>query len=211
MDRTWIVLGERVGLTALMREEFIARWDTYNDPSLGMLLTHPTTPASPTAPTKAPVTREDREAVWEYVCSPSVRGFEIRAAEDQRFIGECSLSGITWPSGCAEIAVAVIDPADRGRGLGSEAVTLLVAYAFDGLGLHRVTMRYLAANEAAVRAIANRADSAGARVVGVEREAAWAYGSHQDCVLLEVLATDFPPHPATAHLREAPARVELPG
>jgi RimJ/RimL family protein N-acetyltransferase len=109
------------------------------------------------------------------------------------------------------VAVAVIDPADRGRRLGSEAVMLLLAYAFDGLGLHRVTMRYLASNDAAVRAIAHQADDAGARVVGVEREAAWAYGSHQDCVLLEVLAADFPPHPATTHLRGSGSRVELPG
>lgn len=211
MERTWVVLGERVGLTAMMREEFIARWDAYNDPSLGMLLTHPTTPAAPNAPVKAPVTREDREAVWDYLCSPGVRAFEIRAAEDQRLLGECSLSGITWPTGSSDIAVALIDPADRGRGLGTEAVTLLVAYAFDGLGLHRVAMRYLAANEPVVRAIASQAEAAGARMVGVEREAAWAYGTHQDCVLLEILASDFPPHPATAHLREAPSQVHLPG
>lgn len=210
MDRTWIVLGERVGLTALTREEFVARWDAYNDPSLGMLLTHPTSRGGSGALVKAPVTRQDREEVWEFVTSGSARGFEIRAADDQRFIGECSLSGMAWPAGSAEVAVAVIDPADRGHGLGSEAVRLLVAYAFDGLGLHRVTMRYLAANEAAVRAIANEADVARARVVGVEREAAWAYGGHQDCVLLEILASEFPPHPATAHLREAPSRVELP-
>jgi len=211
MDRTWIVCGERVGLTALMREEFLARWDMYNDPSLGMLLTWPTTGAARTSPIRAPVTIEDREAVWEYVSSRSVRGFEIRAVEDQRLVGECSLGGISWPTASAEVAVAIIDPADRGRGLGTEAVTLLVAYGFDGLGLHRVTLRYLASNEAAVQAIANGAEAVGGRVVGVERDAAWAYGSHQDCVLLEILCSDFPPHPATAHLREAPSRVELQG
>jgi hypothetical protein len=48
-------------------------------------------------------------------------------------------------------------------------------------------------------------------VVGIEREAEWAFGEYQDCVIMEVLASDFPPHPATAHLREAPARLELPG
>jgi RimJ/RimL family protein N-acetyltransferase len=211
MDRTWIVLGERVGLTAMDREEFGARWDAYNDASLGMLLTHATTPHLPGAPRRAPITRDVREALWDFVNSPCARAFDIRAAEDQRFVGECSLSGIAWPAASAEVAVAVIDPADRGRGWGTEAVKLLIAYGFDGLGLHRVTLRYLAANEAAVTAIANHADGTGARVVGIEREAAWAYGGHQDCVLLEVLASDFPPHPATAYLRETPARVQLTG
>jgi len=211
MDRRWIVLGERVGLTALVREEFIARWDIYNDPTLGMMLTHPTAAGASGSPTKPPLTRESREAIWDLVTSRYLLGFDIRAAADQRFVGECSLSRITWPAGSAEIAVAIIDPADRGSGLGTEAVMLMVAYGFDGLGLHRVTMRYLAVNEAAVRAIERSADAVGGRVVGVEREAEWAFGDYQDCVILEVLASDFPPHPATAHLREAPRRVQLPG
>jgi RimJ/RimL family protein N-acetyltransferase len=211
MDRTWVVLGERVGLTALVREEFIARWDLYNDPSLGMMLTHPTSAGATGSPSKPPLTRESREQLWELVTSRYLLGFDIRTAEDQRFVGECSLSRITWPAGSAEIAVAIIDPADRGRGLGSEAVTLLIAYGFDGLGLHRVTMRYLVVNEAAVGAIERDAAAVGGRVVGVEREAEWAFGRYQDCATLEVLASDFPPHPATAHLRESAAGVELPG
>lgn len=211
MDRTWIVCGERVGLTALVREEFIARWDMYNDPSIGMLLTHPTDAGGKGSPTKPPLTRESREALWELITSRYLLGFDIRTAEDQRWVGECSLSRITWPAGSADIAVAIIDPADRGRALGSEAVTLMVAYGFDGLGLHRVAMRYLAVNDAAVRAIEREAEAYGGRVAGVEREAEWAFGGYQDCVTLEVLASDFPPHPATAHLREAASRVELPG
>jgi RimJ/RimL family protein N-acetyltransferase len=209
MDRTWIVLGERVGLTAMMREEFIARWDLYNDPALGMLMSYPVASASPAAPTKPPVTRENREAVWELIVSRGILAFDIRTADDQRFLGECSLSRITWPRGSAEIAVAILDPAERGRGYGTEAVQLMSAYAFDGYGLHRVVMRYLAVNDAVVTACERSAEAAGGRVVGVEREAEWAFGAYQDTVIMEVLAADFPPHPATAHLREAPSRLEL--
>jgi RimJ/RimL family protein N-acetyltransferase len=203
MERTWIVVGERVGLTALVRDEFLDRWDLYNEPELGMLLSFPTTTTSVAGPAKPPVTRENRERLWELIVARELLGFEIRTVGDQRCVGECSLSRITWPRGSAEIAVAVFDPADRGRGYGSEAVTLMTAYGFDGCGLHRVTMRYLAVNDAAVRACEREAEAAGGRIVGVEREAEWAFGARQDCLIMEVLRSDFPPHPATAHLRAA--------
>jgi hypothetical protein len=45
----------------------------------------------------------------------------------------------------------------------------------------------------------------------MEREAEWAFGGYQDIVIMEILAADFPPHPATAHLRDAPAKIELSG
>jgi RimJ/RimL family protein N-acetyltransferase len=125
-------------------------------------------------------------------------------------VGECSLSRVTWPGGSAEIAVAILDRDDRGHGYGTEATQLLAAYAFDGYGLHRVVLRYLAVNEAVVRACERSAAAVGGRVVGIEREAEWAFGARQDCVLMEILAADFPPHPATEHLRATPSRVELP-
>ncbi|MDQ3934874.1 MAG: GNAT family N-acetyltransferase [Actinomycetota bacterium] len=203
MERRLIVAGERVGLSAMVREEFIARWDAFNDPELAALLTWQADGASPGACGRPPVTREQREEAWDAVAtSHTIAPFDVRRVEDGRFIGEASLTGISWPSASAEIAVAILDPRDRRSGCGSETAVLLAAYGFDGLGLHRVTLRYLATNEAVVRGIERDGGAFGARVVGVEREAEWAYGGWQDAVLVEVLASDFPPHPATAHLRE---------
>lgn len=211
MERTWIVRGERVGLTAIVREEFVARWDVYNDPELALMLSYPAPGTDASAPARPPVTRENRERLWDLIQASGAAAFEIRSSDDQRLIGECSLSRIAWPRGSAEVAVAILDPDDRGRGYGTEAVLLLIAYAFDGYGLHRVVLRYLAVNDPAVNAVSNSAEAVGARIVGIEREAEWAYGSYQDCVIMEVLASEFPPHPATAHLREGPATLGLPG
>ncbi|HEX8065188.1 MAG TPA: GNAT family protein [Thermoleophilaceae bacterium] len=209
MQRTWIVAGDGVGLTAPEREEFVARWDVYNDAGMAMLFGYPTSGTPDGVLLRPPVLREHREAVWETLVARSLLAFDVRATDDGRLLGEGSLSRITWPRASAEIALAIFDPEDRGRGLGTEAVTLMAAYAFDGLGLHRVAMRYLAMNEAVARAIERAAGSLGGRVVGVEREAEWAFGGWQDAVLVECLSTDFPPHPATAALRAAPGRVEV--
>jgi RimJ/RimL family protein N-acetyltransferase len=211
VERTWIVQGERVGLTAMVREEFVARWDLYNDPALAMSLGYSIRGLDLAAPAKPPVTREHREALWEFMLTSAVAPFDIRAVEDQRLLGECSLSRITWPRASADLAIAILDPADRGRGYGSEAVILLAALAFDCYGLRRVVMRYLAVNEAAVNGVARHAEPAGGRIVGIEREAEWAYGAYQDAVTMEFLASEFQPHPATAHLRELPTKLELQG
>ena len=84
MQRKWIVAGERVGLTAIVREEFIARWDAYNDPELAMLLTYPTSQRSAVGLTRPPVTREQREAAWETISeSPAIAAFDVRMVDEE--------------------------------------------------------------------------------------------------------------------------------
>jgi RimJ/RimL family protein N-acetyltransferase len=195
----WLVRGRLVGLSVPGREGFVDRWDLYDDPRIGMLAAFQTGGAA--AIFKPPVTREHREGLWELVVEGVVIAFEIRAIDDGRFVGEAGLAGIHWPRGSADVAVALFDPGDRGHGYGTEAVVLLLAYAFDALGLNRVSIRYLGVNEAVVRAVERTAAAVGGRLVGVEREADWAYGARRDRVIVECLRETFPAHPATAHLR----------
>ena len=200
----WLVKGLLVGLSVPHREEFVDRWDRYDDPRIGMLAAFQT--AGGAAIFKPPVTREHREGVWQAVVDGLLIAFDIHAVEDGRFVGEAGLSRIQWPDGSADIAVALFDPADRSHGYGTEAVVLLAAYAFDGLGLNRVVIRYLSVNEAVVRAVERAAAAVGGRLVGVEREADWAFGARRDRLILEILHEDFPPHAATAHLRAGSAQ-----
>jgi RimJ/RimL family protein N-acetyltransferase len=150
---------------------------------------------------KPPLTREHREGVWQVIEDGLLVAFDIRTLADGGFVGEAGVSRTRWPQGSGDIAAALFDPADRAHGYGTEAVVLLTAYAFDALGLNRISIRYLSVNEAVVRAVERVAAAVGGRVVGVEREAEWAYGAHRDRVVVECLRGDFPPHPATAHLR----------
>ena len=199
----WLVRGEMVGLAAPDRDEFVDRWDQYNDPRIGMLAAFQTAGAA--AIYKPPLTREHRESVWQAVLEERLIAFDIRAVEDGRFVGEAGLARAVWPQGSADIAVALFDPEDRGRGFGTEAVVLLLAYGFDGLQLNRMVLRYLAVNEAVVQAVERSATAVGARLVGVEREAEWAYGARRDRMTVEILREEFPPHPATAHVRAEPS------
>ena len=195
----WLVRGDRIGLAAPNREDFVERWDRYDDPRIGMAAAFQSGGAA--AIFKPPMTREHREWIWDAAGEGLLMPFDIHTVTDGRFIGEAGVSRLDWPRASGDIAVAIFDPADRGCGYGSEAVVLLLSYAFDALGMHRLAIRYLKVNAAVVGAVERTAALVGARVVGIERDAEWAYGARRDRLVVECLRTDFPPHPATAHLR----------
>jgi RimJ/RimL family protein N-acetyltransferase len=202
-DPDWLVRGEQVGLAAPNRDEFVARWDLYDDPRIGMAAAFQSGGAA--AIFKPPMTREHREWIWDAARGGLLMPFDVHALADGRFLGEAGVSRIDWPAGSGEIAAAIFAPADRGRGYGTEAMVLLFAYGFDALGMNRLAIRYLSVNDAVVRAVERTAALVGARVVGVEREAEWAYGARRDRLVVECVRDDFPPQPATAHLRGDPA------
>ncbi|MFS8523750.1 MAG: GNAT family protein [Limnochordales bacterium] len=75
--------------------------------------------------------------------------FGIEAAE-VGLIGDIELDHIAWRSGEAELRVRIGEPSLRGKGLGTEAVRLMLAYAFERLNLTRVYVRVLASNRQAI-------------------------------------------------------------
>jgi RimJ/RimL family protein N-acetyltransferase len=68
-----------------------------------------------------------------------------------RTIGIVSLSDIDFVSGSGELGVMISDVAVRGKGLATEAVMLMLDYAFGELRLHRVTVRVAPENEPSLK------------------------------------------------------------
>ena len=203
--RASIVAGESVELNAPRRDEFVARWSLFNDPMLAMMLGSPVLAHGVHTRTMPPVSAEYREALYEEHVARRVLCFEVRLADgDGRCVGEAYLADLTWPRASGELCVAIFSPDDRRQGYGTEAATLVCAYAFDGLGLNRISLRFPVENVAATQATERGGPSLGARKVGVEREAEWVFGRHGDVAVWEVLRSDFPAHPATAELRTPP-------
>jgi RimJ/RimL family protein N-acetyltransferase len=200
--RAVIVAGERVVLTAPERDEFVDRWRFWNDPLTAMLTGSPSMALGLHRRTMPPVSREQREALYEQHVARVVLCFDVRAdGGDGRCVGEVRLGDLTWPRASAQLDVEILAPDDRRAGYGVDAAVLVCAYAFDGLGLHRMAWRFPVANAAAAAASER---IPGARRVGVERRAEWVAGGLGDAAVWELLREDFPPHPATAELRTPP-------
>jgi len=203
-EAVWILRGDRVGLSTPTKEEFVSRWERFNDPVLAGVLTLPTTRPSAFGMTRPPFTREQRESMWGLMESRDFLPFDVRLVESGECIGEIQLMGITWPHASGVLAVVIFDARHRGQGFGTEATKLLCAYAFDGLGLHRIELQFVVDNPAVAGAVERSIGDFGGRRIGVARDAVWTFGRHRDVMLVEILATDFPPAPDTAHLRAPP-------
>jgi RimJ/RimL family protein N-acetyltransferase len=77
--------------------------------------------------------------------------FTIRARADDHLIGKAAVEWIDWPNGNGFLRLGIGAAEDRRRGYGSQALRLLLKYAFGELNLYRVTAVVPAYNEGAIR------------------------------------------------------------
>ena len=106
-----------------------------------------------------------------------------------RLLGEARLDALDRHDARARLAIGFFDPNKLGKGLGREAVRLVLAHAFGTLGLHRVSLRVVAYNTRAIRCYS----ACGFVVEGREREAALVGGERHDDIMMGVLAREFRP------------------
>lgn len=66
--------------------------------------------------------------------------FAIRALADEKMIGFTGLMDISWPNREAWVVIGIGEAGYRGRGYGTEAMSLILQYAFIELNLHRAAL-----------------------------------------------------------------------
>jgi RimJ/RimL family protein N-acetyltransferase len=131
-----------------------------------------------------PMTVEQARA-WAHAQAENPHAWIIEF--DGRLIGEIKLHSFNVHDRRASMAIGIYDPALLGRGLGSEAIRLLIRHAFLELKLHRIGIRVLAYNSRAIRAY----EKCGFVVEGRERETAFVNGAWHDDLMMGLLATDY--------------------
>ncbi|MBZ9869198.1 GNAT family N-acetyltransferase [Mesorhizobium sp. CA15] len=104
------------------------------------------------------------------------------------FIGHVRLHNIDWQDKRAALAIGIDDQAYLGKGYGTEAIRLVLGYAF-GRGLHRVSLRVLSRNSRAIACYRK----CGFVEEGREREAAFVGGAWQDDIIMGLLDREFDP------------------
>lgn len=126
-----VLAGERVRLTALREDDLptVAGW--YDDAVFGRLFdAEPARPRTPAALKK-----------WLSDSTESEKTFllGIRLLDDARLIGIVDIEDILWSHRVGWLGYAIGDAADRGKGIGTEAVTLAITFAFHELNLYRLS------------------------------------------------------------------------
>lgn len=112
--------------------------------------------------------------------------FAIVCKEDGRMIGTCGFTRLDPFNHSAEIGY-VLSPAYWGRGIASEAVEMILRFAFCNLGVHRVEARYMPGNTASRRVMEKK----GMVFEGVERDAIYVKGAYQDVGKCAILRSDY--------------------
>ncbi|MBK8027449.1 MAG: GNAT family N-acetyltransferase [Chloroflexi bacterium] len=103
--------------------------------------------------------------------------FHLRTISDDRCIGFVVLFNLKWRNQTAELAIGIGDRDYRGHGYGSDALRLILNYAFSELALRRVSLTVMDYNTAAIKAYER---------VGFQRE-----GAHRQAVVREGRAYDL--------------------
>jgi RimJ/RimL family protein N-acetyltransferase len=65
--------------------------------------------------------------------------FTIRGKEDDRLLGYARIEWIEWTHGTGNLKLAIGDPADRNKGYGSDALELMLRFAFLELNFYRLS------------------------------------------------------------------------
>lgn len=188
-----VVRGEKVGFGPLRREDLVHTRHWFNDLRVTRTIKWDF----------RPLTMEGAESFWErgLALTGDDVTFTVYELATMRAIGGVSLNHRDDSQGTAELALLIGEPDTWGQGYGTEITRLMLAYAFDVLGLYNVSLVVYGNNPWALRAY----ERAGFKRIGVRRGAHRVGRRRFDVVLMDAVADDFAPSPLDAlmHPREA--------
>ncbi|MBK9925556.1 MAG: GNAT family N-acetyltransferase [Anaerolineales bacterium] len=124
--------------------EIESKW-THDSDFMRMYSVEPARPMS-----AAMVKKQYEKLEKEMEEDKNVYHFAIRARTDDRLIGKATVQWIEWSNGNAHIHLGIGAADDRRKGYGSQALQMLLRFAFAELNLFRVTARVPEYNEGVI-------------------------------------------------------------
>jgi len=125
--------------------EIESRW-THDAEFMRLMEIKPVRPLSPT------MVKKKYEAVEKDMDEQkNLFYFTIRTREDDRFIGKALIEMVDWSNGNGYLQIGIGEAEFRRMGYGSQALNMLLRYAFGELNLYRVTAVVPAYNQGAMR------------------------------------------------------------
>ena len=170
-----MIRGRKVGLRAIEREDIPRLWELRNDAKVEALSYGPPRPHS----------KVEMEAWFEKLTAE--RDDHVFAIDAEgRLVGLINLRDIDAVNRRADLGIALL-PEEIGKGYGSDAIRVLLEYAFRHLNLHKVCLDTLATNQRGLRAYR----ACGFVEEGRLREHEWEQGRYVDLVEMGVLREDW--------------------
>jgi RimJ/RimL family protein N-acetyltransferase len=168
--------GKLVRLAAFTADDRIvsARW-THDAEFLRLMQSNPAWPAYPEF-----FPLPERNDEWR------VFTFGLRTLTEDRLIGFADLS-VEWSNQVAWLAIGIGERDYWGRGYGSDALRLILAYAFRELNLYRVSLIVFSYNTRAIHVY----EKAGFVHEGRQRAALYRDGERHDMLVMGMLRPEW--------------------
>lgn len=173
------LIGERVYLRPLERDDlaYIRKWS--NDPEIRRLTGE-----------VRPMTHAGVEAFWEKVQNDQDRvWFAVVLRENDQLIGEAGLLRMFPAWRTTDLTIILGEKWAWGQGYGTEAITLLLDYAFGFLNFHRVAIGVVGFNHAAL----DFYKKVGFKQEGVQRDGYYYDHQYHDFIMMSILDDEFRP------------------
>lgn len=113
--------------------------------------------------------------------------FSIRMVDDDTLIGFVELDDIHWAHGDAWVGIGIGESRYWGNGYGTDAMRILLRYAFNELNLHRVTLGAFEYNPRALRSY----EKAGFTIEGRDRRPLHRDGERADVIIMGILREEW--------------------
>mgnify|MGYP001096397333 CR=1 FL=1 len=171
------LIGKRVYLRALEKEDliYIRKWS--NDPEIRKLIGEVVS-----------MSQADADKFLERVYSDNTREwFVIVVKENDRVIGETGLLRMFPAWRTTDISIIIGEKDAWGKGYGTEAILLLLDYAFRCLNFHRVAIGVVGFNKRAI----SFWKKIGFKKEGVQRDGYYYNHKYFDFVMMSILEDEF--------------------
>lgn len=171
------LIGERVYLRPLVKEDSIHLRKWMNSPEIRGLIGEVKPMAQAHAEEYLEKIQNDESRVW----------FAIVLKENGKVIGEAGLLRMFHAWRTTDLTIILGEKEEWGKGYGTEAIDLMLDYAFGYLNFHRVAVGVVGFNEAAVRFY----EKAGFTKEGIQRDGYYYSHEYHDFIMMSILEDDF--------------------
>jgi RimJ/RimL family protein N-acetyltransferase len=171
------LIGERVCLRPLEEDDLVHVHRWANDPEIRRLTGEVKPMSRAGANDFLDKVRSDENRVW----------FIVALRESGKAIGEAGLLRMFPAWRTTDLTLIIGEKEEWSRGYGSEAIGLLLDYAFGHLNFHRVAVGVVGFNHAALRFY----EKVGFQREGIQRDGYYYDHAYHDFVMMSILEDEF--------------------
>lgn len=113
--------------------------------------------------------------------------FAIVCSNTDKMVGTLSLENVNYTNRTAVLGIFIGDENYRSNGYGTEAIKLLLDYAFNYVNLNSIKLDVLECNERAIKCY----KKCGFKEAGRWRKSKYVNGRYYDTIVMDILAEDF--------------------